>query len=240
MGGYLTYAGKLDRARLEMLLKKLADMEQTVLEERAAVGARSPACLPACSCCCKTQLLGWHLSSASHVLMPGCAAARAACLRVKASCECASCTQTPRRPVLTCCPCPHLPQDAEFMEGKRAKRDARAQQGFSSMATRAQAGGSSSSSTQPGGMADLLQALEEPGAEEGEGLPAGLLACLLYGWSLAAVLCTAVLFACSIFGGRIASSWRMRLMATVWAVVMLLGGPGLYCCCCCCWSGNCC
>ncbi len=37
MGGYLTYAGKLDRARLEMLLKRLADMEQTVLEERAAV-----------------------------------------------------------------------------------------------------------------------------------------------------------------------------------------------------------
>jgi hypothetical protein len=56
MGGYLTYAGKLDRARLEMLLKKLADMEQTVLEERAAVGARLHAYLPACSCCCEVQL----------------------------------------------------------------------------------------------------------------------------------------------------------------------------------------
>jgi hypothetical protein len=40
MGGYLTYAGKLDRARLGMLLKRLADMEQSVLEERAAVRGR--------------------------------------------------------------------------------------------------------------------------------------------------------------------------------------------------------
>jgi hypothetical protein len=75
-------------------------------------------------------------------------------------------------------PLPPLPQDAEFMEGKRSKREARAQQGFSSMAARGQTGGSSSS-MQPGGMADLLQALEEPGAEEGEGLPAVLCCAVL-------------------------------------------------------------
>ncbi len=56
------------------------------------------------------------------------------------------------------------------MEGKRAKRDARSQQGFSSRAARAQVA-DSSSSTQGGGLSDLLQPLEEPGGEEGVLLP---------------------------------------------------------------------
>ena len=37
MGGYFTHAGVLDKARLQHLLGKLAEMEQNVLEERAAV-----------------------------------------------------------------------------------------------------------------------------------------------------------------------------------------------------------
>ncbi len=37
MGGYLTYAGELDRRRLQLLLAKLGAMEQEVLEERAKV-----------------------------------------------------------------------------------------------------------------------------------------------------------------------------------------------------------
>ena len=37
MGGYLTHAGTLDRPRLQQLLGKLAEMESSVLEERAAV-----------------------------------------------------------------------------------------------------------------------------------------------------------------------------------------------------------
>ena len=38
MGGYITYAGELDRNRLEMLLARLGAMELEVLEERAKVG----------------------------------------------------------------------------------------------------------------------------------------------------------------------------------------------------------
>ena len=37
LGGYITHAGSLDLARLEILLSKVAALEQEVLEERAAV-----------------------------------------------------------------------------------------------------------------------------------------------------------------------------------------------------------
>lgn len=45
MGGYLTYAGQLDRSRLEMLLRKLGELELEVLEERAQVGRLEQALL---------------------------------------------------------------------------------------------------------------------------------------------------------------------------------------------------
>lgn len=38
LGGYLTWAGQLDRSRLEKVLSKVGHMEQEVLEERAKVG----------------------------------------------------------------------------------------------------------------------------------------------------------------------------------------------------------
>ena len=38
MGGYLTYAGELDRSRLEMLMARVGQLELDVLEERAQVG----------------------------------------------------------------------------------------------------------------------------------------------------------------------------------------------------------
>lgn len=37
MGGYITYAGDLDRGRLELLLSRVGALELEVLEERAAV-----------------------------------------------------------------------------------------------------------------------------------------------------------------------------------------------------------
>lgn len=37
MGGYITYAGDLDRGRLEQLLARVGALELEVLEERAAV-----------------------------------------------------------------------------------------------------------------------------------------------------------------------------------------------------------
>lgn len=37
MGGYLTHAGNLDRNRLQLLLGRVGQLEQQVLEERAEV-----------------------------------------------------------------------------------------------------------------------------------------------------------------------------------------------------------
>lgn len=59
LGGYITHAGSLDLARLEILLSKVAALEQEVLEERAAVSLfpvrfqpeaslAARACLPGC------------------------------------------------------------------------------------------------------------------------------------------------------------------------------------------------
>lgn len=38
LGGYITYAGQLDRNRLEVILKKLGERELQTLQERAEVG----------------------------------------------------------------------------------------------------------------------------------------------------------------------------------------------------------
>ena len=49
MGGYLTHAGELNRARLEMVLHQLAALELDTLEQRAQVCIQpptSPPCLP--------------------------------------------------------------------------------------------------------------------------------------------------------------------------------------------------
>ncbi len=40
LGGYLTFAGELDRRRLEVLVGRLGQMELATLEERAQVRAR--------------------------------------------------------------------------------------------------------------------------------------------------------------------------------------------------------
>lgn len=37
LGGYITYAGQLDRNRLEVILKKLGERELQTLQERAEV-----------------------------------------------------------------------------------------------------------------------------------------------------------------------------------------------------------
>ena len=42
MGGYIAYAGDLDRGRLEQLLARVGMLELEVLEERAAVSACRP------------------------------------------------------------------------------------------------------------------------------------------------------------------------------------------------------
>ncbi len=47
LGGYLTYAGQLHHARLEVLLNKLGEQELETLEQRAAVCG-----LPLFACCC--------------------------------------------------------------------------------------------------------------------------------------------------------------------------------------------
>jgi 5'-3' exonuclease len=42
LGGYLTYAGQLNHARLEMLLKELGGLELETLSDRAAVSQGYP------------------------------------------------------------------------------------------------------------------------------------------------------------------------------------------------------
>ena len=49
MGGYLTHAGQLHRGRLEMILHRLAALEQDTLEQRAQVCAQLPTMSP-CEC----------------------------------------------------------------------------------------------------------------------------------------------------------------------------------------------
>lgn len=50
MGGYLTHAGDLDKSRLQLLLAQLAALEQSVLEERAAVRSKKIYLFPLSFC----------------------------------------------------------------------------------------------------------------------------------------------------------------------------------------------
>lgn len=64
MGGYLTYAGQLDRGRFEAVLRQLALLEQETLEQRAAVRTARQS-LTFCSC---SQ--SFHSSGAPAKLWP--------------------------------------------------------------------------------------------------------------------------------------------------------------------------
>ena len=63
MGGYLTHAGELNRARLELLLAELAALEQQTLEQRAQVGTWVD--------CCQGSAQSSHMIVAGKGCRPG-------------------------------------------------------------------------------------------------------------------------------------------------------------------------